>query len=223
MDAFSIFGMFPFYGEASADRQQQMVMASSTATLAAGSFYFRSGAQCSGVAFVGSGRVRVFKQNGAGRQISLYHVERGETCLLTLSSALTGDAYSADGVVDRKVTAVVVPVPDFRLWFDSDRVFRDYVLRTITNRMVDLMQLVEEVAFERVDRRLVHYLLKESRHSDGGVVRATHEEIATEVGISRETVSRVLKDFERQGLIELSRGSIRIGDPGGLRTTIHEP
>ncbi len=214
MDVGSILEMFAFYEASPTSRRQQWEEAATPATLKAGSFYFRTGSECTAVAFVGSGRVRVFKPSEDGREISLYHVGAGETCLLTLVSALTGDRYAADGVADEEVDAAMVPVSVFRTWFETDRVFRDFVLRTIGGRMVALMQLVEEVAFQRVDRRLAQYLLQSSNRLE--VISVTHQEVAAYLGSSRETVSRSLKELERRGLLELSRGLIRIQDRSGL-------
>ncbi len=214
MDVGSILELFPFFEAWPASRRRQAVSAATSAVLDEGSFYFRTGSECTQVAFVGSGRVRVAKRSEDGREITLYHVGRGETCLLTLISALTGEPYGADGVADEQVAAALVPVSEFRVWFDSDPGFRSFVLRTIGRRMVDLMQLVEEVAFQQIDHRLAHYVLEAADESD--VVSSTHQEIATELGSSRETVSRSLKELERRRLLELSRGSIRIQDRAGL-------
>lgn len=215
MDADEILSHFGAFGDMSPRRRRALSEDVTTARLTAGSYTFVSGASCEAVAFVGSGRIRVFKQGDSGREIALYHVGPGETCLLTLSCALTGDRYPAGGVIDEAVEAALLPVDRFRVWFETDPTFRTYVVRTITGRLVELMQLVEDVAFRDVGSRLARYLL-DAGGAHGGSILSTHDHIALELGTSRETVSRLLKEYERRSIVELTRGTVRIVDLRGL-------
>ena len=217
MDAAQILALFPPFREAAPDRQRRMLGDVTTAILPAGFTAFSTGARCSSVALVGRGRIRVVRTDEGGREITLYHVGPGETCLLTVNCALTGDAYQADGAVEEDVEAVVIPVDRFRAWFDDDPRFRAFVIATISRRVTELIQLVEEVAFRDLRTRVVRFLQHASRRADDHCVAITHDALAVEVGASRESVSRVLKECERIGLLDLGRGRIRVIDAVRLR------
>lgn len=216
MDSLDILRLFPFFADVPPERREEILGAVQHLRFSAGTLTFLTGSSCGAVAFVGSGRIRVVKTDESGREITLYHVSGGETCLLTLSCALTGDPYVADGFVDDDVEAVGVPIDIFRQWFDTDPAFRAYVIRILTDRMVEMMQLVESVAFHRIGPRLATYLTEASQGGRLVDLVVTHDRIAAELGATRETISRTLKDFERRGLVSLSRGSVRLVDPPSL-------
>jgi CRP/FNR family transcriptional regulator len=216
MDAAAILARFSPFRESTPNRQRQMLSDVTTTTLPAGSTAFSRGSRCGPVALVGRGRIRVAKTDETGHEITLYHVGPGETCLLTLNCALTGDAYQADGAVEEDVEAVLIPIDRFRAWFDDDPRFRTFVITSITRRVTELMQLVEEVAFRDLRTRVTRFLQQAALREDDHCVAITHDALAVEVGASREGVSRILKDCERTGLLDLGRGRIRVIDPTGL-------
>lgn len=216
MDAAEVLALYSPFREATASRQRQMLGDVTTATLPAGSTVFGAGARCSAVALVGRGRIRVAKTDENGREITLYHVGPGETCLLTLSCALSGDAYQADGEVEEDVAAALIPIDRFRAWFDDDPRFRSFVITAITRRVTELMQLVEEVAFRDLRTRIARFLQHAALRDDDHWIAITHDALAAEVGANRESVSRILKDCERIGLLDLRRGRIRVVDPARL-------
>jgi CRP/FNR family transcriptional regulator len=217
MDAAEILALYSPFREATANRQRQMLGQVATATLPAGSTAFGAGARCSAVALIGRGRIRVAKTDESGREITLYHVGPGETCLLTLNCALTGETYQADGAVEEDVAAALIPIDRFRGWFDDDPRFRTFVITSITRRVTELMQLVEEVAFRDLRTRVARFLQLAALPDADHCVAITHDALAVELGASRESVSRILKDCERTGLVDLGRGRIRVIDPTRLR------
>ena len=216
MEAAEILALYSPFREATTGRQRQMLGDVKTAMLPAGSTAFGAGARCNAVALVGRGRIRVAKTDQGGHEITLYRVGPGETCLLTLNCALTGDAYPADGAVEEDVAAALIPIDRFRGWFDDDPRFRTFVITSITRRVTELMQLVEEVAFQDLRTRVVRFLQLAALSDADHCVAITHDALAVEVGASRESVSRILKDCERTGLLDLGRGRIRVIDPARL-------
>jgi len=180
----------------------------------AGTVLFRDGDMCQGYVFVLSGSVRVQKMDPEGREIVLYRVEDGQTCMLTTSCLLGGRAYPAEGVAEEETElALLAPNRLDALLADTD--FRRFVLSMISQRVADLMALIEDVAFGRMDVRLARRLLELDNGS--GKLHLTHQQLATELGTAREVVSRILKDFERRGLVELGRGTLLLPDPEELR------
>lgn len=182
---------------------------------AAGMVLFQEGSTCQGYLLVLSGSVRVQKVSESGREIVLYRVERGQSCVLTTACLLGQASYSAEGVTESEVQAALLPAGTFQALLAQSAVFREFVFSTWSERLSGLLALVEEVAFGRVDVRLAHWLLE--HRSASGQVRSTHQELAVELGTAREVVSRQLKEFERRGWVELHRGWIEVKEGGALR------
>ncbi|BDV39505.1 Crp/Fnr family transcriptional regulator [Methylocystis bryophila] len=187
---------------------------------AAGAWIFRQGLPCEAYPIVVSGRIRVQKTGANGREITLYRVGPGETCVITTACLMRDAAYDAEAIAETDVTAKVLPKADFRELLASSASFRDFVFRTFSARLASLLARIEEVAFERIDRRLAQRLL--DAVGEDGAIAATHRELAVELGTAREVVSRKLKDFERSGWIELHRGGVRLLQPEALRRIVHD-
>ena len=179
--------------------------------LATGTALFGAGAPCRQFPFVLQGSIRVAKV-GDGRELQLYRVGPGESCVLTSSCLVGGSDYPASGVVAADVKLVVLPRPAFDALMASHAPFRQYVFSLFAERLADLMSLVEAVAFHKLDRRVAAALLGRGR-----VVALTHQQLADEVGSVREIVTRVLRGLADAGWVQLARGSIEIVDPGALR------
>ena len=170
-----------------------------TVTVAAGTVLFDERQPCLGFPFVLAGSIRVAKAAANGRQLPLYRVQAGESCILT-SSCLLGHAdYNARGVAETETTLALLPRPLFDALLEQPA-FRDFVFHLFAERMADLMQLVEEVAFRKLDQRLAALLL-----GKGKLLHTTHQQLADELGSVREMVSRLLKGFADQGLVRLAR------------------
>ena len=180
-------------------------------SLPSGYMLFTEGQPCQGFPLVLKGSIRVYKQADNGREMPLYRVSPGESCIVTSSCLVAGVSYSARGVTEAPTDVLVLPAHAFADWL-AYPAFRDYVLALFADRIGDLMQRVEEVAFHRLDARLAAALL-----GHGRFVHATHAQLANELGSVREMVSRLLKGFEVQGLVALSREQVEILDPAGLR------
>ena len=173
----------------------------------AGTHLYWEGDSCSGIAFLLSGAIRVYKCGESGREITLYEIGPGETCILNASCILGNKRYPANAVTTSEGELVLVPARDFRRLLESHEVMRDFVFALLSERLGEVMELVNEVAFRRMDERLMDYLVEKS---GDGVLRVTHQKIASDLGTSREVVSRLLKDFERQGKLALDRSTISL-------------
>ena len=166
---------------------------------------------CQGFPFILEGAIRVVKAAANGRELPLYRVLPGESCIIT-SSCLLGHAdYNARGTTEGATTLALLPREIFAELL-GEPVFRDFVFALFSERMAELMQLVEEVAFHKLDQRLASLLLGKGR-----VVHASHQQLADELGSVREIVSRLLKGFAEQGMVRLGREQIEILDAGRLR------
>ncbi len=179
--------------------------------LPAGTPVFDERQPCRGFPFVLSGGIRVVKAAPNGRELPLYRVAPGETCVISSACLLGQTPYNARGLTDSETELLVLPGADFQALL-AEAPFRDFVFQLFSERIADLMQLIEEVAFRKLDQRLAALLL-----GKGQRVHTTHQQLADELGSVREIVSRLLKNFAAQGLVTLSREQIEILDPAGLR------
>ncbi len=168
---------------------------------------YAEGDACSAIAFILSGEIRVYKVGETGREITLYEIGPGETCILNASCILAHTSYPANAVAISDVNVLLVPSAEFRSLVMNHEGMRDFVFTLLSRRLATVMELVEEVAFGRMDQRLMDYLIEKSKNS---ALETTHQKIANDLGTSREVVSRLLKDFERKKQVKLSRNSIAL-------------
>jgi CRP/FNR family transcriptional regulator len=177
---------------------------------------FVEGDRVDAIALLISGAVRVYKIGETGREITLYRFGRGESCILTANAILSQGTFQAIATVEKEAEAVMVPAESFRAWLGKSDIWRDFVFDLLSQRLSSVMAIVDEVAFRRMDTRLARLLVDESRRSNP--VRLTHQEIAAELGSSREVISRLLEDFAERGWVRPSRGSVEILDFEELRS-----
>jgi CRP/FNR family transcriptional regulator len=155
------------------------------------------------------GTARVYKLGENGREITLYRIGHGESCILTASCIISHAEFPAFAVCEEAVEAVVIPANEIRQWIAQSAIWRNYVFGLVAQRMGDIISLVEEVVFRRMDRRIADYLLQRFKPKQSKI-EITHQMIASDLGTSREVVSRILKDFESQGLILVARGAVEL-------------
>lgn len=181
----------------------------------AGTVIFRPGEACEQLVLLSRGAVRVRMVSEQGREIELYRVLPGETCVLSVACLMADRPYEAEGVAEAELVGLAIDRVTFRRLLDGSSAFREMVLNVQTRRIYDLIALVDEVAFHRTEARLSLHLLQ--RCDASGVVAETHQALAHEIGTAREVVSRRLKRLEGAGVVALERGRVRILDKARLR------
>ncbi len=190
-------------------------------TIRSGTVVFRPGQPTENFPIIISGRIGVYLTGATGRDILLYSVSPGETCVQTTLGLLGGDAYSAEALAETDIEAVIVSQELFEQLLAESAGFRSYVFGAFARRMQTVMRVLESVAFVRVEVRLAEALL-ERTDSQGRVIQ-THQELATAIGSVREVVSRRLEHLAKHGLVELERGQICVVDRVGLRRLVDSP
>ena len=183
--------------------------------LPAGQAVFHRGDACRNYLVVVSGSVRVQVFSPGGREVVLYRVGAGQSCVITTSCLISQEAYPAEGITEQETEALSIPQGLFDKALAHSENFRRFVFANQGRRLGDLIQRIEEVAFGRVDVRLAKHLVDRCA-GHGGPVSATHQQLASELGTAREVISRQLKLFEKKGWIALHRGSIEIVQPQAL-------
>ncbi len=167
---------------------------------------FHQGDTCSHYIVVVEGTVKVLGRNAAGREIVLYRIEQQGSCVLTTSCLLAGNLYPAEGITETEVTAFLIPLLDFQQALAQSEALRRFIFDSYAERLARMITLVQEIAFERIEKRLARYLLE---HVGAGfVLLRSHQEMADELGTAREVVSRQLKAFEQREWVALSRNQV---------------
>jgi CRP/FNR family transcriptional regulator, anaerobic regulatory protein len=177
----------------------------------AGAVVFSEREACKGFPLLLEGEIRVSRASGDGRALELYRVVPGELCLVSSACLFRTEPLMANGVATRPSTLLLIPPDTFHTWLDAPE-FRNLVFGLFALRMADLTLLVDAIAFHRLDQRLAGALLGHGRE-----LATTHQALAQELGTVREIVTRLLRRFEREGWVELSRERIRILDSAALR------
>lgn len=193
---------------------RELQQAASYARIPAGRDVFIEGDRAEAIALLLSGVVRVYKIGENGREITLYRFGEGESCILTANAILSQQTFPAIATVEKDAEAVLIPSATFREWVQRYEVWRGFVFDLLSQRLAAVMALVEEVAFRRMDARLAAFLIERSQRQRP--LRITHQEIAAELGSSREVITRLLADFASRGLVRTERGAIELLDAEGL-------
>ena len=207
-----LLALYPALRSLPAEQLTALCSAMPARDLPAGTQLFTERQDCMGFPLILAGTIKVVKSTAAGREMLLYRVEPGGSCIISSSCLLGHTPYSARGIAETPLSLLLLPIALFEKLVAENAPFRDFVFHLFAERIAELMQLVEEVAFHRLDQRLAKLLL-----AKGGAIHATHQALAEELGSVREIVSRLLKGFVVQGLVRLGREQIVVIDAAGLR------
>ena len=202
---------FPVFRELDAARLARLLAEAQLLQVPAGGVLYDASQPCRGFPMVLEGAVRVAKFAPNGREILLYRVDPGQGCILSGGCLLGHSDYTARGIAERDVTLLALPPALFHELMLEFEPFRRFVFAMYGDRLAEVMELVEEVAFRRLDERLAQLLIHR-----GPVVEATHQKLADELGSVREIVSRLLRSFEERGWVKLERECITVLDPKAL-------
>lgn len=179
-----------------------------------GSVVFRPGDDCVQFPLVASGSIRVQRITESGREIVLYRVAADETCILTIASIISAEAYSAEAIVETDVVAYVLPAATFKTLMNQSATFRELVFDGYGRRLATLMSRIEEIVCTRIDIRLAERLL--ALRGGDNRIETTQAALAADLGTAREVIGRALKVFERSGWVSLSRGAVELNNPTAL-------
>jgi CRP/FNR family transcriptional regulator len=212
-----LLGRFPLFSGLPAERLAALLDEAQLLQAPAGSVLFDAKQPCRGFPLVLEGSIRVSKRAPNGREILLYRVEPGQSCILSGGCLLGQSDYTASGIAETDVTVFSVPPALFNQLMLQFEPFRRYVFGMYGERLGEVMELVEEVAFRQLDGRLAQLLVRR-----GPVVEGTHQRLAEELGSVREIVSRLLRSFEQRGWVRIERERVTVTDPKALAALIQE-
>jgi CRP/FNR family transcriptional regulator len=202
---------FPVFAELPAERLEALLAEGQALRAPRGSVLFDAKQPCRGFPLLLEGSVRVAKTAPTGREILLYRVEPGQGCILSGGCLLGDSDYSATGIAEADIALLSVPPALFQELMLGFEPFRRFVFGMYGERLAEVMEVVEEVAFRRLDARLAQHLIHR-----GPVIVATHQKLADDLGSVREIVSRLLRGFESRGWVKLERERVTLLDPKSL-------
>ena len=156
------------------------------------------------------GSIKLRKLDPTGREIIFYHIEPGESCILSITSCLNGKESQAEAIIEKKTRVIIVEADKVRTWMEHYSSWRKFVVKLYYDRMAELMTLVDLVLFKSVDTRLIQHLKANAVNNE---LETTHQQLAGELGTAREVISRLLKQMEKDQVIQLERGKIKIIKP----------
>lgn len=204
--------LYPMLAEIPAEELDQLLALANAMRVPAGTTMFDENQPCRGFPLLISGSIRVIKAAPNGRELQLYRVMPGESCILTSGCLLGHTRYQARGVAEAGLEMVMLPASAFYELLGKHEAFRNYVFNLFSERLTDMMQLVSAVAFQKLDQRLARLLVSKT-----SPIHTTHQALADELGSAREMVSRLLKGFAEHGWVELGREHIGITDAAALK------
>lgn len=213
----TVFGeIFPFWSTIS-DADRDYICQNSQLITYPKDKNIHNGEECSGVILVRSGSLRLYIMSDEGKDITLYRLHKGDLCMLSASCVL--DAVTFDVFVDAEEDSqcCVVSGPAFAAVSERNPDIRIFALETAVSRFSDVMWVMQQILFMSMDKRLAIFLLDESARTGSNTLKLTHEQIARYMGSAREVVSRMLKYFASEGIVEAARGGVTILDREHLR------
>lgn len=155
------------------------------------------------------GVIKVRRNDESGKEIILYKIGPGESCILSLTSLLNNKFCNAEAFVESKSKVIYIPSELVKIWIKKYDSWRQYVFKLYYERFDELLELIDSIAFKQVDIRLLNKL-KEYQQKQGNTIYITHQKLAKEIGTAREVISRLLKQLEKSNVIKLDRGVINI-------------
>jgi CRP/FNR family transcriptional regulator len=157
-----------------------------------------------------SGSLKVIRTYEDGRELLLYYIKSGESCIMSFLAGMHKDTSKVKAVVEEPSKILFLPIEKLSLLLRENSLWLDYVFRLYHYRFEELLETVENIAFKKVDERLLLLLNKKSKLSGGKHIYVTHEQLATELGTARAVVSRLLKQLENEGKLQLNRNKITL-------------
>ena len=205
-------GCLPFWEKLTAAQQEVLTKEAVLRTVPRGTVLHRGGDDCLGLLVVHSGQLRAYILSAEGREITLYRLFERDMCLLSASCMLRGIQFDVTVEAEKDASFWVIPAEFYRALMERSAQVANYTNQIMATRFTEVMWLVEQILWKSFDRRLAHFLLEESTLEGTDTLKLTHEKIAAHLGTAREVVTRMLKYFQTEGMVQLRRGTVELLD-----------
>ena len=202
----------PIWNKLSSAHQQRLLDASEQAFFKAGTVIHNGSLDCLGLLLIQSGQVRVYTLSNEGREVTLYRLFDHDICLFSASCVMPNIQFDVTIEAEKDCNVWILPSCLFKDLMEESAVVANYANQLISSRFSEVMWLMEQIMWKSFDKRLAAFLLEESNLEDTPTLKITHERIANHLGTAREVVTRMLRYFQNEGMVKLTRGSIEIID-----------
>ncbi len=208
---------FPIWEKLTPEQQNRLAAAAVPKKASKGTVLHNGSADCLGLLVVGDGQLRALILSPEGREITLYRLFSRDICLFSAACILRSIQFDVTIQVEKDTQLWIIPPGLFKELADSSLAISSYVNELISSRFSEVMWRMEQVLWQSFDRRLAAFLTEESTLEGSPVLHLTHERIASHLGTAREVVTRMLRDFQAEGMVRLTRGTVELTDPERLR------
>lgn len=207
---------FPIWDSLNAAERETLERAAIARTAPKGTLLHNGSADCVGLFVVRSGQLRAFILSEEGREVTLYRLFERDICLFSASCMMKSIQFDVSIEAEKDSELWVIPTDVYKALMGRSAVLANYTNEVMASRFSEVMWLIEQIMWKSFDRRLAGFLVRESALDGGTTLRLTHERIAAHMGTAREVVTRMLRYFQDEGLVRLTRGEIELTDPKGL-------
>lgn len=207
---------FPIYDKLSPEDQKMLSQAAVKRTVSQGTLVHNGSASCQGLLVIRSGQLRAYISSDEGREITVYRLFERDICLFSASCIMSSIQFDLFISAEKETEFWVIPPAFYKSLMERSAVVANYTNELMATRFTDVMWLMEQIMWKSFDKRLAHFLLEESALEETSTLKITHEKIAGHMGTAREVVTRMLKYFQSEGMVGLTRGAVEILDKNKL-------
>ncbi len=213
----------PFWGEISAKQRALVLDHIKTMQMSKGQMTSYDGGNCTGIQILKSGRIRIFIMSPNGNQITLYRLLSGDACILSAACMIQNIDFEIYAEVEQDTEVLIIPKQIFAKIKEESSAVADFVLEMVSSRFSDVMWVMNQLVFGGTGKRLAEALIEHSNINNSLIVDVTHDMLANDLGTAREVVTRLLKQFQLDGYVKLSRGKIELLDKEKLMKDLIRP
>ena len=214
--------LFPVWDKLTPEQQQLLQTTIVPKTLGKGAVLHDGSADCAGLVLIKSGQLRAYILSEDGREITLYRLLDQDICLFSASCVMRSVQFEVMIAAEKESEVYIIPPYIFKKVMDESAPLANYVNELMATRFSEVMWLIEQIMWKSVDKRLASFLLEESSLEDSNVLKLTHEAIANHLGTAREVVTRMLRYFQSEGYVKLTRGTVEIADRDSMEALAEE-
>ncbi len=204
--------LFPIWDKLTPAQQELLSAAVVSRTLDKGTVLHNGSADCAGLVLIQSGQLRAYILSEDGREITLYRLLDRDICLFSASCVMRSIQFEIMVSAEKDSQVFIIPPHIFKTIMEQSAPLANYTNELMATRFSEVMWLIEQIMWKSVDKRLAAFLLEESALDDSDVLKLTHEAIANHLGTAREVVTRMLRYFQTEGYVKLTRGAVEITD-----------
>lgn len=208
--------LFPIWNKLSQDHKTRLVNTMIPRTLGKGAVLHDGSADCAGLVLIKSGQLRAYILSEDGREITLYRLFEQDICLFSASCVMRSVQFEIMISAERESEVLIIPPYIFKQIMEESAPLANYANELMASRFSEVMWLIEQIMWKSIDKRLADFLINESSLEDSTVLKITHEMIANHLGTAREVVTRMLRYFQNEGYVRLTRGTVELADLSGL-------